>query len=317
MQPHIIAYVSARTATLDRMRRIGSIHTFEDRAFLSGIARASVAVLAAGVLVALGWYLVVSALSASSGVPLEPFELRVALGGLGARLMGESAEAASRAHIDFAWWFLLVAASLAALAVHELVHALCFKRYAPAGSRVTFGANWRLGMLYASAEGIVYRRQQYLVIALAPSVAVTALLVALGIGLKWPLWTIAVATVHLSGCTGDWGYARAILRDPSIAYCEDTSWGVEFYGDDAPMAATGEAGAGREVVPGAAGAEAADAEDGGSVDAARAHAVPASDTGPGFAGAAGADTPASSALPAESDASASASFTVVDGGKSA
>ena len=86
-------------------------------------------------------------------------------------------------------------------------------------------------MLYASAEGVVYGRAQYLTIALAPSVVVTLLLMAVGLGLRWPLWTILVVVVHLSGCTGDWGYVRAIVRNPAIAFCEDTSYGVAFYAE--------------------------------------------------------------------------------------
>ena len=211
------------------MKKIGAIHTFEDRAFLNGITRASIAVLVAGVVVAAGWYVAVGILGRATGVTVPPFELTTVLGGLGARLTG--ADSAS-AHFNPLWWVSIALVTVVSFVVHELVHGFFFRQFAPPGARVTFGANLKMGMLYASAEGIVYTRQQYLVIAVAPSIAVTLLLVAVGIGLKWPLWTIVVATAHLSGCTGDWGYMRAILRDPSITHCEDTSWGVEFYGDE-------------------------------------------------------------------------------------
>ena len=75
-------------------------------------------------------------------------------------------------------------------------------------------------MIYACAEGVVYTRRQYLVIALAPAIAVTAA----------PLWTIVVATVHLCGCAGDIAYVDIIRRNPLITHCEDTSFVVSFYG---------------------------------------------------------------------------------------
>ena len=221
------------------MKKIGGIHTFEDKAFLRRATHASLAVIAGGFVVAVVWWLTLGALSDATGVAMWPFELMTAFGGLGSRMMGV-ADVGS-VQMNPLWWILLAVVALASLVVHELVHGFFFRRFAPSGSRVSFGANLKLGMLYASAEGIVYTRQQYIVIALAPSIVVTLLLLAIGIGLKWPLWTIIVVTAHLSGCTGDWGYVRAIERDPSITHCEDTSWGVEFYGDDAEAPTTPDA----------------------------------------------------------------------------
>ena len=71
------------------------------------------------------------------------------------------------------WIVGLAAVSAASFAVHELVHAVFFKLFAPAGARVTFGANLETCMIYACAEGIVYSRRRYMVICLAPTVALT------------------------------------------------------------------------------------------------------------------------------------------------
>ena len=211
------------------MKKIGGIHTFEDKAFLRRATHASLAVIAGGFVVAVVWWLTLGALSDATGVAMWPFELTTAFGGLGSRMMGADS---GSVQMNPLWWVLLAVVTLASLVVHELVHGFFFRQFAPAGSHISFGANLKLGMLYASAEGIIYTRQQYLVIAVAPSIVVTLLLLAIGIGLKWPLWTIIVVTAHLSGCTGDWGYVRTIMRDTSITHCEDTSWGVEFYGDE-------------------------------------------------------------------------------------
>ena len=278
------------------MRKIGDIHTFEDQAFLRWAVRASAAVLFGGAAAVVLWCAGFTALGRLAGVPVVPLELARPLGGLGAWLLG-----VDDAHggIDPVWWLSLAAAIAVSLVAHELVHAVFFRAYAPPGAHVRFGANWRLGMIYASAEGIVYTRRHYLVIALAPSVAVTLAVLAVGTGLKWPLWTILVATVHLSGCTGDWGYVRALRRDPSIAWCEDTAWGVAFYAADiesgsvaaAPGSAPGPEGVvegGLDAAGGSAGA--ATGADGGA-------------DGNGAAGSAGVE-------PADAVA-----FSVVEGGR--
>lgn len=220
---------------------------FEDESFLRFARRASGLVVLGGVLAAALWGAAMSALHAVAGAPVVPFELGAMFGEWGNRLLGVEGGQG----FTVWWWVLLVAVSAASFALHELVHAFFFKQYAPPGTRVTFGSNLGMGMLYASAEGVVYGRAQYLTIALAPSVVVTLLLMAVGLGLRWPLWTILVVVVHLSGCTGDWGYVRAIVRNPAIAFCEDTSYGVAFYADVRADAARGP-GAHLDLVDGGA-----------------------------------------------------------------
>ena len=198
------------------VRKQGDIHTFEDEAFLRRTAHGSVAVLALGAVavLALGACLALSA----------PTLLDPGLGGLvGASALDGGAVAA--------WLLAFAIATALSFIVHELVHGLCFKCFAPAGSKVTFGADLGLGMLYACADGVVFTRRQYLVALLAPSVAVTAALLALGCALGYSVLGAACAVLHLSGCTGDWGYARAIAADERVTHCEDTSWGVQFYCD--------------------------------------------------------------------------------------
>ncbi|OUP09129.1 DUF3267 domain-containing protein [Collinsella sp. An2] len=142
------------------------------------------------------------------------------------------------------WLVAVAVGTCLSLLVHEGVHAALFKVFAPHDSRVTFGANWKMGMIYACAEGIVYTRRQYMAVSLAPSIVVTLLAVALGVLAGCPVMGVVIAVLHLSGCTGDWGYARAIAGDPNIAWCEDTTWGVQFF-DDGDAARTEEDASGR------------------------------------------------------------------------
>lgn len=198
------------------MRKIADIRTFEDRSLLRWVSRASVRVLAAAVVLCAA---LTAALALGAPAALDP-----AVAGI-LSLRRFSAGGVAR------WVLALGAVPLVALVAHELVHALFFKLFAPRGVRVTFGANWAAGMIFACAEGIVYTRRQYLAIAASPSVIVSAALLAAGLVLANPVLALGTAGIHLCGCTGDWYYIRAILRDPEVTHCEDTTWGVRFFGD--------------------------------------------------------------------------------------
>lgn len=216
------------------MRKIAEIRVFEDEALLRWMVRASLAVLSAGVAAGVAWWFAVDAFNAAASSHVPAFELDRAFGAWGARLLG----AEGAASVDVLWWVMLAVGVAASFAGHELVHAWLFRRFAPLGARVRLGANLKMGMLYASAEGVVFPRSRYLLAVLAPSVVVSLVALAIGVGLGWPLWTLVVATIHLSGCTGDWTYARIIHSDPAIRYCKDTAWGAELYGDDETPART-------------------------------------------------------------------------------
>lgn len=187
------------------MHEIGNIRTFEDPGFLRGICRASYAVLLAGTFGGV-------ALFGFCGVPCE-LASAFARGARGVVL----------------WAAGVVLAMLLSFAAHEVVHALFFKVLGPRGAHITFGWNLESAMIYACAEGIIYSRRRYLLVVLAPTVAVTFLVGILGVGLGCNLAAWVICVVHLSGCTGDWSYARTIMFDRRIRWCEDTSWGVCFY----------------------------------------------------------------------------------------
>lgn len=204
---------------LGAMKKIDDIYTFEDAAFHEKMLRISLFALVAGVVAALAWLAFSLVLAPHS----PAFELEW--------IVSDPGEGGAP-HRSLIWPCSLIAGCILPLIVHELVHAALFRAFAPAGSHVTFGANWRMGMIYACAEGMVYTRRQYIAIALAPALVVTGALICLGAILRWPLWTIIVATAHLSGCAGDIAYVDIIRRNPLITHCEDTSFGVSLYGKD-------------------------------------------------------------------------------------
>ena len=202
---------------LGRMHEISNIHAFEDERFLHACLVGSGVVLGIGAVLGVAVFAV---------LPM----LGYALGGMpaGGELMGLMAAGGWSVPIWLVGMLLLLALSLA---LHEGVHGALFKLLAPAGSRVSFGFNRETAMLYACAEGIVYTRGRYLLIALAPTVAVTVLLGAIGMAGGYPLACFAVGVLHLAGCVGDWYYAWTLAHDRAITACEDTAWGVRFFGE--------------------------------------------------------------------------------------
>ena len=201
-----------------RLRRIGQIDTLADEAFLARIARLSGLILGGGAVLGV---LAFGVAPWALGLP-APVEHDV----LGV------------------WWLVALGlVSVLALMLHEAVHGALFKLFAPRAARVTFGFKLEKGMLYACAEGIVYRRWQYQVIAAAPAVALTALFIAAGALSGWWLWAYAAAVLHLSGCAGDLAYVADLACSPAVRWCEDTATGVVFYAEEDGGAAAAPAGA--------------------------------------------------------------------------
>lgn len=201
------------------MIKRSDIHTFEDESFLKRTARLSAVAFVAGLGAGAA---AVFALIGFGAVSLDPE--------IAALFTAENAGAVFQNYV--AWFAMAAIATAASLIVHELIHGVFFRLFAPRGARITFGANWKRGMLYACADGVVYTRRQYLVIALAPTLAVTVLLVLAGVAFGRPIAGVFAAVLHLTGCAGDWVYAEEIHRDPVIAYCMDTDWGVCFFAKD-------------------------------------------------------------------------------------
>lgn len=129
------------------------------------------------------------------------------------------------------WWFVALGVlSMAALPVHELVHAAGFKVLSGGKARLAFGfSSW---MLYTAAPGCVLPRGRFCVVLLAPAVVIT---LALGLGawmMGYPLLGWSLAVVHLAGCTGDMAYVRIIASEPQVTMVQDTQRGISLFCDE-------------------------------------------------------------------------------------
>ncbi len=186
-------------------RTLGDIDFFGDDALRQRLVRASAWLLIGGAALAV-------ALSVVAGIGVIE-EMRALPGDWGAAL----------------WPLAMAALSVAALPVHELVHALFMRVLGGPGTRVSFG--YQAGMLYAGCPGLVLSKPRFVAVLLAPTVLVTAVLLGLGLVLGYPFMTLWAAVLHLSGCSGDILAADAILRERACTHCRDTERGVELLGE--------------------------------------------------------------------------------------
>lgn len=131
--------------------------------------------------------------------------------------------------ITLGWFAALVVGSIAALPVHELVHAAAFKLLC-SPCRVRFG--FEGCFLYTATDGVVATRARMVAVLLAPSLVVTAALAAIALAGARPALAIALSGIHLSGCAGDLLMAYAALAESACTHVRDTGVGIDLLHDE-------------------------------------------------------------------------------------
>jgi hypothetical protein len=114
------------------------------------------------------------------------------------------------------------------LTIHELIHGLAFQAF---GARPRYGLNLRAGVAYASAKAYYVSRDAYIVVGLAPLVAMTligGLLIALTGGETRALLGLFVAA-NVGGAVGDLWFVRTCLRFPPTLLVNDFGDGATLY----------------------------------------------------------------------------------------
>ena len=119
-----------------------------------------------------------------------------------------------------------VAGIVTTIVLHEWVHGLSMRRY---GARPEYGLLWKQLMFYATSPGYAFRRNSYILIALAPQLALGAVAI-LGMvllqGTYWVALLALCATINASGAFGDLWLVSLALRYPRTAYVVDEKDGV-------------------------------------------------------------------------------------------
>jgi Putative zincin peptidase len=126
---------------------------------------------------------------------------------------------------------LLLFALLLLGALHEGAHGLVIRAV---GARPCYSAGtYRKLMPYlaCTAPGYRFTKREYLAIALAPAVMLSAL------GVGWTLagpgaqWLVLPLAFHLAGCIGDFWMAGVTLAAPANARVEDMGTGLRVHAD--------------------------------------------------------------------------------------
>ena len=115
------------------------------------------------------------------------------------------------------------------IVLHELTHGLALRAY---GAQPKYGVMWNEMMFYATADGHAFRRNAYIVIALAPLVGLSLVGMALLIlplpG--WLAWTVVFcAALNFGSAIGDMWLVRVALSYPSTAYVVDEKDGLRVF----------------------------------------------------------------------------------------
>lgn len=124
---------------------------------------------------------------------------------------------------------LTFAGILLTLVLHELTHGGMMRLF---GARPRYGFLWKGLMLYATSPGFAYRRNNYIIIALAPFIVIS-ILVILGMwGLQGTMWVALLAIcgiVNASGAIGDLWITMIVLRYARTAFVMDERDGIRVF----------------------------------------------------------------------------------------
>ena len=130
--------------------------------------------------------------------------------------------------IEVPWWLALIVILLVVLPLHEFLHGLTIMAF---GQRVRYGAKLSKGVLYATSENALFRRNEYLAIALAPLVVITLLVMILMViapqGFAYYLGIAAV--LNAGGAIGDLWSVGVLLHYPEGVLVRDEADGFRIY----------------------------------------------------------------------------------------
>ncbi len=124
---------------------------------------------------------------------------------------------------------LIAIGILLTLVLHELTHGWVMHIF---GAKPRYGFLWKQAMLYTTTPNYAYRRNDYLLITLAPLFLLSILFI-LGIwimhGTFWvPIFMIC-GTINASGSIGDIWISIIVLRYTATAYVMDERDGMRVF----------------------------------------------------------------------------------------
>jgi hypothetical protein len=112
------------------------------------------------------------------------------------------------------------------LPLHEWLHGLAIRRY---GHRPRYGFRWTV--LFATADGALFRRNEFILVALAPLIGISLLgLVILPfLPSDLALWIALGMVVNAAGAIGDLWMTLVALRFDASALIQDEEEGMRVF----------------------------------------------------------------------------------------
>ncbi|GAB3059766.1 DUF3267 domain-containing protein [Salinicoccus sesuvii] len=120
---------------------------------------------------------------------------------------------------------MIMAIMFAVITVHEAIHGIFFKIFAPNG-QVKFG--YKAGLFYATAPGSIFTKKQFSVIILMPFVLITVMLIVLVFTVPHGIYKYLLA-LHTGACAGDFYFVYLLYKYRNMEYVEDTDVGMTLY----------------------------------------------------------------------------------------
>ena len=126
------------------------------------------------------------------------------------------------------WWIALILIFVLVLPFHELIHGITITLL---GHHASYGAKLSKGVLYATAENALFRRNEYLAVALAPLIVITLLAMGLMLVLDqgWAYYVGIAAVFNAGGAIGDLWAAGIVVRYPATALIRDEADGFRVF----------------------------------------------------------------------------------------
>ncbi len=130
--------------------------------------------------------------------------------------------------VSIPWWLALIAILLIVLPLHEFIHGLVIMAV---GHQARYGMKLSKGVLYATADQALFRRNEYLSVALAPLVGITVLAMLLMLVVpQWLGYYIGIgAVVNAGGAIGDLWAVKLLRHYPADVLIRDEADGFRVY----------------------------------------------------------------------------------------
>jgi hypothetical protein len=125
-------------------------------------------------------------------------------------------------------WLALIALILVMIPLHEGAHGLAILWV---GHKPRFGAKLSKMVVYATTDAGLFRRDEFLIVALAPLVGISLLgMILVFFVPDWVAYYISLAVILNAGSSiGDLWMVAVVLRHPPEAIVRDEEDGIRLY----------------------------------------------------------------------------------------